>query len=136
MRFVTSFLCAVGLAAAAAPSQCTLTIHGTGAPGTNLVFAFDGRPHTPAALVIGAATGTTTFPFPPLGVLTLGLAQPFTVVALGLTNGHGEASLAVQVPLHLPHVALFAQGVDVVVHHAPHPSLDFCVTHVVPFHVG
>lgn len=135
MRILAPILLALSLAASAA-AQCSLVVHGTGAPGTTLTFAFQGDPNTLAGLVVGPHLGTTIVHVGSHAVLELGLAQPFVVAPLGVTDAHGRASLAVLVPHHLPAMTLFAQGLDVVVMHAPHPGIRFCTTHVVPFHAG
>jgi hypothetical protein len=136
-----SFMVAVIAAAlsplAKAQHHCsTLSVEGTGNPGTHLTFALShADPLAPAAIFIADHPGHTVLTFGSLGSLTLGLSQPFLTVAMGITNEHGQASLVANVPLHLPGLALNAQATSVRVTHE-HPPLRFCPSNVVPFHVG
>jgi hypothetical protein len=127
------------LAAANAAAQCTLTVTGTGAPGTSLTFAVDGStPSGFAFLAIGDTQGTTTVALGPLGTLTLGLAFPFGVVPMGPTDAQGDASLTIDIPAGVTGSAdLFAQGVTLgVTLGGGMPTLSLCATNVVGFHVG
>lgn len=135
-----------GLAAASLSAQCaSLAVTGTGAPGTSLVFTIDGTAAGAlAALAIGDTLGTTTIPLGALGSLTLGLAQPFVPVPMGTTDANGDASLTIAVPgATTLGVDLHGQGVTMsfsLPGPGPGgpglPTLTFCTTNVVSFHVG
>ncbi|HZN40961.1 MAG TPA: hypothetical protein VFD82_19300 [Planctomycetota bacterium] len=137
----------LGLLAATASAQscATLTVAGTGAPGTSLTFNFDGQASGAFAfLAVGATQGTTSIPFGPLGTLTLGLDAPFLSLPLGMTNASGDVSLSVPVPNGFPaSLDLFAQGVTAELTFTP-PSpptpptigLTFCTSNVAGFHIG
>ena len=136
----------LGLLAANATAQCaTLTVTGTGAPGTALQFQFDGTAN-PAfvLLLVGQTQGTTTVPLGPFGSLTLGLATPFIPVPLGFTDASGDVSRSINVPSATTlSLDLFAQGVSTAwVFTPPSPptppslSLTFCASNVAGFHLG
>jgi hypothetical protein len=140
-----NFLVAASLLAVAtsATAQCTLGVTGTGAPGTSVTFAVDGTVIGGFAfLAIGDTQGTTAINFGPLGTLTLGLAIPFSAVPMGQTNLQGDAVLSLAIPATVPGGAdLFAQGVTLGISMpgpgGPSlPTLSFCATNVVGFHIG
>ncbi|HEU4419885.1 MAG TPA: hypothetical protein VFT55_13215 [Planctomycetota bacterium] len=131
----------LGLLAANASAQscATLTVAGTGAPGTTLTFDFDGQASGAFAfLAVGATQGTTSIPFGPFGTLTLGLASPFLSLPIGITNASGDVSLAVPVPNGFPaSLDLFAQGVTAELTFTPPTiALTFCTSNVAGFHIG
>lgn len=128
---------------AAASAQCsTLSVTGSGAPGTTLQVALDGNsPNAIAWLVLGEAQGTTAINLGPLGTLTLGLAAPFTPAPMGTTNLLGDAALTINVPTALPTTGLdlFAQGVTLGFTFTPGPNpfgFNWCASNVVGFHIG
>lgn len=128
---------------AAASAQCsTLSVTGSGAPGTTLQVALDGNsPNAIAWLVLGETQGTTAINLGPLGTLTLGLAAPFTPAPMGMTNLQGDASLTINVPTTLPTTGLdlFAQGVTLGFTFTPGPNpfgFNWCASNVVGFHIG
>ena len=132
----------LGLLAANASAQCsTLTVTGTGAPGTSLTFDINGTDsHAFALLAVGQTQGTTTIQLGPLGSLTLGLATPFIPVPLGLTNTSGDISRTINIPSAATFgVDLFGQGVTAAYSFqptSPYISVTFCTSNVVGFHVG
>lgn len=137
----------VGLLAATASAQscATLTVSGTGAPGTTLQFNLDGQASGAFAfLAVGMTQGTTSIPLGPLGTLTLGLASPLLTLPLGMTNASGDASVSVPVPNGFPvSLDMFAQGLTaeltITPPSPPTPpsiSLSFCTSNVVGFHIG
>jgi hypothetical protein len=142
MRTLKSFLFAV-LTATLSPlvtaqQQCsTLSVAGTGHPGTHLTFSLTlADAQAPAFLFIAEHTGHTVLNFGSLGSLTLGVSHPLVLVAaLGTTDAHGQATLVANIPLHITAMALNAQGTTVRVVHE-HPPLRFCTSNVAPFHVG
>ena len=137
MRLILPSLLFVSLAAMASAQTCaTLTVTGSGAPGTDLTFALNGAANSPALLAIGDTAGTTTFNFGPLGSLTLGLAQPFVPLPLGLTDASGNVSRTVSIPAGLPAADLFGQGLTVTFTLPPTLGLSFCTSNVAAFHVG
>lgn len=112
-----------------------LTVTG-GAPNTNLVFALTGgAARSPALVVIGETTGQLNINFGSLGSLQLGLLPPFTVAPMGVTDSAGNATLSVRVPANAPGIDLHGQALTVSFILQP-PSLDFCTSDVVGFHVG
>jgi hypothetical protein len=122
-------------------SSCAdLTITGTGAPGTELIFELTGaEPNALAFLVIGATQGATTVRIGALGALEVGLESRFVMHALGRTNSSGEASLTVRVPPGRPHgLDLFAQGFSARLEVQPPgpPTLSSCTSDVESFHLG
>ena len=126
---------------ASAQACAALSVTGTGAPGTDLVFTLDGSTAGAfAALAVGDTTGTTTLNFGSLGSLTLGLASPFIPLPLGMTDASGDITRTLHVPnvTSIPGVDLFGQGVTFTfTFNGPGlPTLTFCTTNVVPFHLG
>jgi hypothetical protein len=131
----------LGLLAANASAQtcATMTVAGTGAPGTSLTFNFDGQASGAFAfLAVGATQGTTSIPFGPLGTLTLGLDSPFLSLPLGMTDASGDVSVSIPVPNGFPaSLDLFAQGVTAELTFTPPIiGLTFCTSNVVGFHIG
>src|SRR5262245_57162939 len=63
-------LATLGIATAAAAQCGTLTIAGSGAPGTNLTVTVHGAPTSIGIVVVGNTAGTTSIP---LGAVTLDL---------------------------------------------------------------
>lgn len=132
----------LGLLAANASAQCsTLTVTGTGAPGTSLTFDLNGTDvHAFALLAVGQTQGTTTIQLGPLGSLTLGLATPFIPLPLGFTNASGDISRSISIPSSATYgFDLFGQGVTALYSFqptSPYISVTFCASNVVGFHVG
>lgn len=135
------------LLAGAASAQCTLSVTGTGAPGTSLTLAVDGSTANAFAWVLlGQQAGTSTLSLGLFGSLTLGLAQPWAPFPLGTTNAAGDVSLVVPVPTSATiGIDLYGQGVTVGISLPTTPptggggpgiGLSLCATNVVPFHVG
>ena len=137
----------LGLLAANASAQscATLTVTGTGAPGTSLTFDLNATDAGAfAVLAVGQTQGTTTIPMGPLGSLTLGLASPFIPVPLGMTNASGDISRTIAIPAGVTWgVDLFGQGVTAKFTFTPPApptppsiSLTLCASNVAAFHVG
>jgi hypothetical protein len=131
--------------AVAAPAQCaTLTVTGTGAPGTSLTLTIDGTAANQFAfLAVGQTQGSSTLPLGPFGTLTLGLAQPWAPVPVGQTDASGNAAIIVTVPPMVPStLALFGQGLTLgFTIGTPGPgqppfSLTTCTTNVAAFSIG
>ncbi|MBK8977749.1 MAG: hypothetical protein IPM29_17720 [Planctomycetes bacterium] len=113
----------------------TLATTGSGLPGTNLVFALGGAfPNALAALLLTGARAQTTLPIGTLGTLELGIATPFIVESMGVTDGNGDASLSIPVPLGLPPVSLVTQAFAVQL--GTTTVLEFCVSGVAENTVG
>jgi hypothetical protein len=125
---------------ASAQSCASLSITGTGAPGTSVTFAVDGTAAGAiAALAISDAAGTTAINLGPLGSLTLGVASPFIPLPLGMTDANGDISRTIQIPNgNIPGVDLVGQGVTIAftLNGPGLPTLTFCTTNVVSFHLG
>ncbi len=114
----------------------TLTVTGTGAANTNLVFALDGAAaNSMALMVIGDTTGQFSVNLGQLGTLELGLLPPFAMSPMGFTNASGDASLTVRVPRRVAPADLHAQGFSVEFD-MQGPSLRFCTSNVATFHIG
>jgi len=130
-----TLLLALALATTAAAQCGTLTIAGTGAPGTTLTVSVHGDPNALAFLVVGDTAGTTSIP---LGTtsLDLGIAMPFVPFVLGLTNASGDASQTFTVPNGIPSHNTLGQGLTASFGMPPNFSLSFCTSNVVPFHIG
>lgn len=131
------FVSALATLAFAGNPCSTLTVTGTGAPGTNIVFTLDGgAANAPALMAMGQTTGSITFNFGQLGSLELGVLPPFTVLPLGTTDANGDASLTVRVP-NIPGVNMHGQGftVDLQIVRG-RPSLQFCTSNVAAFRIG
>src|SRR5262245_48444733 len=86
--------------AASAYSQCSLlAVSGTVNPGDTVVVAVAGAaPNSATLLVAGPHPGSTTIDLGPLGSVTIGLAQPFSIVPIGVTNDEGSLSFSSTFP--------------------------------------
>lgn len=115
----------------------TLTVTGTGAPGTDLRFDLDGgAANAPALLVMGQTAGSFSVNIGALGTLELGILPPFSMLPLGMTDANGDASLTVRVP-NVSGVDLNGQGLTVELRiNRGRPSLNFCTSNVAPFRIG
>ncbi len=127
------------LAAPTTAQSCSdLTISGSGAPGGTLTFDLTGADANALALMaVGDTTGSTTVSNPLLTV-TIGLASPFGIVPLGMTDGNGDASLSVTMPTApIPLTTLHAQAMTVAFSFGSgRPSLDACTSDVEQFQIG
>jgi hypothetical protein len=134
-----NFVIAAALCTAAHAQCATLTVTGTGAPGTTLTLAIDGTAANQFAwLIVGQTAGSSSLPIGPFGTINLGLAQPWAPVPIGQTDASGDVSLNVQVPASAPAtLGLFAQGLTLgfTIGQGP-PSLSSCTTNVVGFSIG
>lgn len=84
---------------------------GDGSPGSTLTYSLSGAAaNAPAALVLAASTGATSFPIGALGTLELGLAQPLVILGIGNTDAFGAASIGLTVPSISPRVDLPSQA--------------------------
>ncbi|MBI5853534.1 MAG: hypothetical protein HZB39_21200 [Planctomycetes bacterium] len=137
-KLLSRFAFCAALAAPLSAQACSdLDVTG-GAPGTTLTFTLSGAtPLSPALMVVGPTTGTTTIVLGPLS-FELGLAQPFAVLSLGMTDLTGAASLALPIPnAPLPPVALNAQAVTLGFSFGGGPpGLTACTSDVAAFTVG
>jgi hypothetical protein len=127
-------------AAATATAQCsTLSITGTGAPGTSLAVQLDGSAaHAIAFLVVGESQATLPLSTP-FGNLTLGV-DPSLLLGLGLTNQQGDLSASIAIPANLPSTIslnVFGQAVTLgMTMTPPPPTFGWCASNVVGFHIG
>ena len=137
--------------AAAASAQCsTLSVAGTGAPGTSLTFVLDGSTANALAFLAVADTqATRPVDLGPLGSFTLNV-DPYLALPIGLSDAAGNVTLGASVPniTAIPGMDLFAQGVTASfgltlppigsLPPSGFPSLafTFCVSNVVGFHYG
>ena len=143
---ITKPLLAVSLLTAAASAQCaTLTITGTGLPGTTLQVTHDGTAaNTLALLAVSETQGTNVVDLGPLGSLTLGVQFPLIPFPLGLTDANGDVSRSFDVPSAATlGFDVFGQGVTLDFSFSipagggmPTFSLSSCASNVVAFHVG
>ena len=126
----TSALCLSVLCSLASGQCSTLTVSGSLNPGQTITISVTGAtPDAPAFLVAGTDAGTTT-----IGTLTLGVAVPFIILPLGVTDSTGAVSVSVAVPADLPqdvipNDTLVLQAVTLGFSIAVFPPvLDFCVS--------
>lgn len=120
-----------------ATAQCgTLAVTGPGTAGTTLTVAVSGtNAGNLVALVAGQTTGTTAIAFGPLN-LTLGLAQPFFPVPIGIADANGDVSVSFTVPSQITQqVALNAQAATLGLTLRPF-ALTACASNVVAFTIG
>jgi len=133
LTFVTAGLLAGFLQAQTTCS--TLTIQ-QGDNHSPITFRIQGDPDALVGLVIGFDTGSTTVPLGSLGTLQLGIASPYDVQYIGMTNGGGILTYVRPVPANLPGTDLVAQAFTVPVTDPLQLPLTFCTSNVVSFHVG
>jgi hypothetical protein len=139
MRTATVFLSLCLLSAPALAEGSTLTVSTTDNMDGTQTVEIDVTGSIPDALVllaVGQTAGETTFTFGPLGTLTLGLAQPFALPAIGFADGDGNVSLDATAPTAVD-VDLLAQavGFQLVMNIPPAPGeipvqLEFCTSNV------
>jgi hypothetical protein len=135
----------VVLSAPARAQACSdLSVTGTVNPGQTLTIAVTGAtPDSFTALAVGEETGSTTLNFGPLASLTLGLASPFAILPLGVTDANGDVSVSFDIPSapanapSLPNLTLNAQAVTASFSFGMGPpGLSFCVSDVEQITVG
>lgn len=142
LRHASLFAGMLALAATAHAQCSTLSITGTGAPGTSLTVSIDGTAAGAIAfLVVGETQGTTPVDLGQLGSFTLGLAAPFVPLPIGMTNAAGDASLSIPVPASFPgSLDLFAQGLTLAFSMGsgtpPTFSFAWCASNVGTLHAG
>ena len=139
-KLLSSLLTAALLGGFAQAQSCA-TLGVTSAPGQNpsvtvFTFALHGDAHAPAGLAIGPTAGSTSIALGSLGTLDLGLARPFEILFIGVTDAAGDVSHVVRAPNSLPGRNLNAQGFTVTFTAQPQPTLSFCTSNVVSFHIG
>jgi hypothetical protein len=139
-KLLTSVLAAALLGGFAQAQSCA-TLNVTSAPGQNpsftvFTFALHGDAHAPAGLAIGPTTGSTSIALGSLGTLDLGLARPFDILFIGVTDAAGDVSHVIRAPNSLPGRDLHAQGFTVTFTQSPHLALSFCTSNVALFHIG
>lgn len=146
MKPVASFALVFALLAGGISAQCsTLTV--TGAINFGETVSFDVSGTTPNALTFLAAsddTGSSNFGFGPLGSVTLGLAEPFTLFPLGLSDANGDVGISFDLPAlppgaptgGLPSSTLYIQAVSIDFTFGFPPSLGFCESNVASVTVG
>ena len=135
MRLLPALVLGVLAAAVPAQSCATLSVTGSGLPGTDLVFSYQGAPHAYGFLVIGDTAGTTTIRYGSLGTLTLDLDFPFLPLPMGRTDSNGDRTRTVRVPSSAPPFDLLVQGFDFYYELFPF-RLEFCTSNVLPVHIG
>jgi hypothetical protein len=94
-----SFVLVAGLAA----GQCsTLAVAGSINAGQTVSIGVSGAPADSATfLAVGETAGSTSIMVPG-STLVLGLAEPFAVLPLGVTDAAGAVSLSVSIPADVP----------------------------------
>lgn len=140
--FILTGVVACALFAPSLTSQCaSLTVTGTANPGQTLTLTLTGAgAGDPVFAVVGAETGPTTLGFGPFGTLLLGIAQPFSVLGFGTTDGTGSLVWSASLPANAPpppsaDALVQLVAVDVVVGPGL-PQLTFCTSNVASFHAG
>ena len=119
----------LSLAVGAAAGEYSLSVTGSGHPGTALNFTVKGpaNPHAVAFLGISPLPGTTVFPF-----VTMDLAMPIWASGMGALND-GKVSHKVMVPTNWPPfltLPFYAQSVVVM---PAGPGHQAVTTNVVKF---
>ena len=105
MRRLQGALIALALAATVSAQVTTssLTVTGTINVGQTVTAAVTGAvPNAISFLGAGPTLGTTTFNLGPLTTFSVGLAQPFIILPMGMTDASGNVSLSASVPANLP----------------------------------
>ena len=133
MRLALAALAAVLALQAPSFGQCsTLTVGGALQPGETItVDLTSATPGVPTFLLVGSYAGPTTFDLGDLGILTVGLIPPFTLLSIGTTNGSGALSYSFDIPASIPSCqlprSLTLQTVSVGLTFGM-PLLSFCVS--------
>lgn len=121
------------LAASSIPAQCTLTVLGTGQPGTVLRFEVQSNPGDYTAVTVSDQTGSFSVPVPG-GSLALNVLQPWTVIETGFADMAGFAVLNMSLPASsIVPLSLHGQGIALL---APFNTVQLCATNTVPFSIG
>jgi hypothetical protein len=131
LTFLTTPLLAGLLHAQATCSTLTVQQGQNHAP---ITFRVQGDPNALVGLVLGFDKGSTTIPLGTVGTLQLGIASPYDIQYIGMTNGGGILTYVRPVPANLPSTDLVAQAFTVSV--TDQLPLTFCTSNVVSFHVG
>jgi hypothetical protein len=112
--------------------QCsTLTVTGTVNPGETVAIDVTGATASSLTLLAAGTTAGSTTIMLPGEDLVLGLAQPFVILPIGVTDANGSLSLSVDVPADVPAVpdeTLTLQAVTVSFSTGFPPSFTFCVS--------
>jgi hypothetical protein len=128
----TLALTAVATAATCSTLTITVTPDPTGFINDIAIDLTGAHADTLAVLAFGEELGTTTI-VTPLASLDLGLASPFSVLPLGMTDGLGDVAMAATAPAGIG-LDLHAQAVTAGITMGPlFPTFDFCVSNVVDF---
>lgn len=140
MKLISTLALATALTAGLAQAQAcsSLTVTGSGAPGSDLDFALTGAGANAFALAaIGETAGSTSIQFGALATLDLGLDRPFFVLPLGRTDTNGDVTQTFTVP-NVPSMQnLNAQAFTADISFMPPTiGLTFCTSDVVAFTIG
>jgi hypothetical protein len=145
-HLAAAFLLSTSVLVAAATSQaCSdLTVSGSVTPGSTLTISVTGATaNAPTVLVVGEDPGTTVINLGPLASLTLGIAEPFSVIGLPPTDGTGSTGVSFAIPANIPSgsfpmLTLYAQAVSASFSVMPpaQPGLSFCLSDVETITVG
>jgi hypothetical protein len=104
MRILALALVAIVAISAPTLAQCsTLAITGTINAGQTLSIDVSGAPANSIVFIAVGEAGSTNLPFPgQTGGLTLGVAQPFIILPIGMSDSTGHVALSVEIPANLP----------------------------------
>ena len=129
-RTLSALVATAALSLSVAAQDCSQLAAAVTDNGVTQRVSFDvtgSLPHSLQALVVGQTLGQTTFNLPS-ATLTLGLAQPFFVVAIGVSDASGDASRSFVRPKGIA-MDFNAQSVGVQFV----PALSFCTSNVASF---
>ena len=123
-------------------STLSIDVQGTLASGATVTIDVSGATAlAPTLLAVGPTAGSTSIPLGPLGTLDLGLASPFSVAPLGMTDAGGSVSTSVALPpasVSFDPISGFAQAVSIGIGFEPGSgvSLSFCTSNVDDFTIS
>jgi hypothetical protein len=137
----SSFAALGALLALSAPlsSQCsTLAVSGALNPGETVTIALGGATPDALTFLFAGQPGSTTIGFGALGGFTVGLAQPFIALPIGVTGSDGTLSLSVDVPADAPSFAAGSITLQAVTFEVvpAFPPFSFCVSNTATLSSG
>jgi hypothetical protein len=103
MRYLSLALIAVLAISASASAQCsTLAITGTVNAGQTVTVDVSGAPADSIVFIAIGDAGATSIPLPGGSTLSLGVAQPFILLPLGVADASGHVALSASIPANIP----------------------------------
>jgi hypothetical protein len=103
MRYLSLALIAALAISAPALAQCsTLAVTGTINAGQTVTVDVSGAPANSIVFIAVGDAGNTSIPLPGGTTLSLGVAQPFLLLPLGMADASGHVALSAEVPANIP----------------------------------